>query len=107
MKELENYIELAELPKLSEDQKLLCDNPTALHECKTALYHLRTNKSPGLDGFSVEFYKAFWDDLKQCFLDSINFSASTSVLTKTQYQGVITLIRKPEKIILSRATIDL
>ena len=66
-------------------------------QCKTALYHLRTNKSPGLDGFSVEFYKAFWDDLKQYFLDSINFSASTSVLTKTQYQGLITLIPKPGK----------
>ena len=98
VKELENYIERTELPKLNENQKLLCDNnPITLHECKTALYHLRTNKSPGLDGFSVEFYKAFWDDLKQCFLDSINFSASTSILTKTQYQGVITLIPKPGK----------
>ena len=97
VKELENYIQRAELAKLSEDQKLLCDNPITLHECKTALYHLRTNKSPGFDGFSVEFYKAFWDDPKQCFLDSINLSASTSAFTKTQYQGVITLIPKPEK----------
>ena len=97
VKELENYIKRAELPKLSEDQKLFCDALNTLHECKTALNQLRTNKSSGLDGFYIEFYKAFWDDLKQYFLDSINFSASTSALTKTQYRGVITLIPKPRK----------
>ena len=97
VKELENYIKRAELPKLSKDQKLLCDDTITLHECKTALNKLHTNKSPGLDGVSVEVNKVFCDDLKQCFLDSINFFASTTALTETQFQGVITLIPKPGK----------
>ena len=59
VKELENYIVRVELPKLSEDQKLLRDDPITLRERTTALYQLHTNKSPGLNRFFVEFHKAF------------------------------------------------
>ena len=34
--------------------------------------HLKTSKSPGLDGLTPEFYKYFWPTLKQPFFNMIN-----------------------------------
>ena len=50
-----------------------------------------------MDGYTIEFYKAFWNDIKNCLFDSIAFSFNICKLTDSQYQGVITLI--PNKII--------
>ena len=76
---------------------MVCDAPITHEECKNALNQLHTNKSPGMDGFTVEFYKAFWNDIKNCLFDSIAFSFNICKLTDSQYQGVITLIPKPDK----------
>ena len=32
----------------------------------------KVNKAPGSDGLTSEFYKTFWDDVKNMLLDSIN-----------------------------------
>ena len=49
----------AKLSKITENQKLVCGAPITLEECKNALNQLHTNKFPGMDGFTIEFYKAF------------------------------------------------
>ena len=95
--DLDKYVMKAKLSKLTENQKLVCDAPITLEECKNALNQLHTNKSPGMDGFTIEFYKAFWNDIKNCLFDSIAFSFNICKLTDSQYQGVITLITKPVK----------
>ncbi len=35
-----------------------------IDECTNAVKHLKTNKAPGSDGLTPEFYKTFWDDVK-------------------------------------------
>ncbi len=57
---------------------------------------MKNNKSPGSDGLTVEFYKIFWNDIKQYYIDSINFSLANGTLTEMQKQGVITLIPKKD-----------
>ncbi|CAM2105361.1 unnamed protein product [Caretta caretta] len=37
--------------------------PLTLAEFSEALCHMPTNKSPGMDGLTVEFYRVFWDVL--------------------------------------------
>ena len=76
---------------------MICDAPTTLEECKNALDQLHTNKFPGMNGFTTEFYKAFWNDIKTCLFDTIAFLFKICKLTESQYQGVITLIPKPDK----------
>ena len=71
--------------------------PITLEECKNALNQLHTTKSPGINGFTIEFYKAFWNDIKNCLFGSIAFSFNIFKLTDSQYQEVITLIPKPDK----------
>ena len=58
---------------------------------------MKKNKSPGLDGFPVEFYLTFWLELKGLFLDCIRYTEVTGELSESQNQGVITLIPKPNK----------
>ena len=58
---------------------------------------MKNYKSPGSDGLTVEFYKAFWSYLSPYFIDSINYSFITGSLTTLQKQGLITLIPKEGK----------
>ena len=67
------------------------------NECLKAICQLANNKSPGPDGFSVEFYKCFWDDLKHPFMECLKYSINKDQLCKSQYEGVITLLPKPGK----------
>ena len=55
------------------------------------------NKSPGLDGFTVEFFKFYWIDIGYYILNSLNYGYRTGSLSVTQKQGVITCIPKPNK----------
>ena len=61
------------------------------------LKNMKNNKSPGLDGFTVEFYKFFWIDIGRYVLRSLNYGYRTGSLSITQKQGVITCIPKPNK----------
>ena len=66
-------------------------------EAQTSLKEMNNCKSPGSDGITVEFYKIFWNDLKQYYLDSINYSYAHGSLTELQRQSVITLLPKHNK----------
>ena len=83
--------------KLSQIEKDLCDKALTLKECSESLYELSNNKSPGSDGFTTEFYKFFWTDIKQYISDSFNYSYQTGQLSLDQTQAVLTLLPKPNK----------
>ena len=53
---------------------------------------MKDQKSPGSDGITTEFYKAFWNDLKEYYIKSINFSFQNGELTELQKQSIITLL---------------
>ena len=46
------------------------------------------NFSPGPDGFTIEFFKFFWTDIKYFFLRSFNFSFNVEELSITQKLSV-------------------
>ena len=58
---------------------------------------MRNEKSPGLDGFTVEFIKFFWIDIGVFVLRSINYGYRTGSLSVIQKQGIITCLPKPNK----------
>ncbi|CAM2117703.1 unnamed protein product [Caretta caretta] len=52
-----------ELPTVSEGDRDRLELPLTLAEFLEALCRMPTNKSPGMDGLTVEFYHVFWDVL--------------------------------------------
>ena len=66
-------------------------------ELSHALIRMKNNKSPGSDGFSVEFLKLFWKDIGYFVLRSINYAFSSGELSITQKIGLITCIPKGDK----------
>ena len=58
---------------------------------------MKNSKSPGMDGFTAEFFKFFWVDLGKFILRSVNYAYKNDSLSVTQNQGIITCIPKPNK----------
>ena len=55
---------------------------------------MKNKKSPGSDGITVEFYKLYWNGVKEFYINSINHSFHTGSLNDLQKQSIITLIPK-------------
>ena len=49
-----------DVPKLSDVDKAKLDGPITLKEASEALKNMKSDKSPGSDGFTSEFFKVFW-----------------------------------------------
>ena len=83
--------------KLTEEQKILCEGNITLVELKEVLKNMKHDKSPGIDGIPVEFYKVFWNDLGHFLFRSLKSSFYTNELSITQKRGIITCIPKGNK----------
>ena len=62
---------------------------------------MKNSKSPGLDGFTVEYFKCFCVDIGSFILRSINYGYRNGSLRITQKQGLITCLPKTNKSRLS------
>ena len=68
-----------------------------LPECLNVLKNMSNGKSPGLDGFTSEFYKFFWIDIQEYVIQFLNFAYENSLLSVSQKQGLITCLPKEGK----------
>ena len=68
-----------------------------IDECYKSLQLFESNKSPGNDGLTVEFYRAFWHILGNLMVDSLNYSYDFGELSNSQKEAIITLIEKRDK----------
>ena len=82
---------------LTEVEKQSCDIDITIEECSNGLAELNNNKSPGSDGFTTEFYKFFWPNIKQHVFDSFQYSFNSGILSNNQREAIISLIPKPNK----------
>ena len=86
-----------DIPKVSEDMKADLNIDISEHELCNAIKTTANGKAPGLDGLPIEFYKVFWVDIKEYFINSINHSYEQGQLSISQKQGIISLIPKKDK----------
>ena len=94
---IENDIFTYGLPKLTVEEQNICEGLITEEECLKALKNMKNGKSPGCDGFTVEFYKLFWRNIKTLLIKSINYAFEYGKLSIDQRRGIITLIPKRGK----------
>ena len=86
-----------DFPKLDSREAGLLEGPVSMKEAAQALYELHNDKSPGPDGFTVNFFKFFWKQLGGFLVRSLNSGYAKNLLSRSQRQGIITLIPKGNK----------
>lgn len=59
-----------QLPKLSDDDKENLEGELTIAECRLILKTFNIGKSPGEDGFTVEFYMKFFELLASDLVES-------------------------------------
>ena len=70
--------------QLPEEIASTCEGEITLAECTKALSMMQNNKSPGSDGLTTEFYRAFWDIISTYVVNSFNYAFNTGNLSISQ-----------------------
>ncbi|CAM2117039.1 unnamed protein product [Caretta caretta] len=83
-----------ELPTVSVGDRDRLELPLTLAEFSEALRRMPTNKSPGMDGLTVEFYRAFWDILGPDLVTVWAESLQSGVLPLSCRRAVLALLPK-------------
>ena len=93
--EMGKFLEKYNFPKLNQEEIENLNRPITSMEIETVIRNLPTNKSPGPDGFTAEFYQKFQEELTPILL--FQKIAEEGKLPNTFYEATITLIPKPDK----------
>ena len=81
-------------------QKFPCLNfgdEITLSELSTALKNMKCNKTPGIDGISLQFLKVFWSKMKFFIKNAINTCYKKGTLLTSLWQVIITFFPKDNK----------
>ena len=84
---MDKFLEKHNVPKLYEEQAESPNRPITADEIEAVIKKLLTYKSPGLDSFREEFYKAFKEELTPILTD---YSKKSKTMEDSQ-----TLFMKP------------
>jgi exonuclease III len=83
--------------RLSLDESNQLEGLITLDEITCAIKTMNNNKSPGIDGFSAEFFKFFFVDISAFLLRSVNEAFVRGEMSVNQKRGIITCIPKEGK----------
>ena len=70
LEEMYKFLEKHNLPRLSQEEIENINRPITSTEIETVIKNLPTNKNPGPDGFTGEFYQTTREDLNLSFSNS-------------------------------------
>ena len=94
-RDIDEYLNKTKTNKmLSEEEKEICEGKITLDECDNVIKTMKSNKSPGLDGLTAEFYKQFWPLLKNIVVNAFNESYDLACLPTSMRIAIMTLIFK-------------
>ena len=95
---LDNVVlENLELQQLKNPPERDIGTLLSVKEIGAVLKKMKSNKTPGIDGITVEFLKVFWRQLKFYITDALNCGFLKGRLSITLRQCVITCLPKPNK----------
>ena len=68
LEEMDTFLLKYSFPKLNQKEIENLNRPITSTEIETVIKNLPANKSPGLDGFTAEFYQKFREELTPILL---------------------------------------
>ena len=97
LQEMDKLLERYNLPRLNQEEIENMNRPITSNEIETVIKNIQTNKSPGPDGFTGEFYQTFREELTPILLKLFQKIVEDGTLPNSFYEATITLIPKPDK----------
>ena len=97
LEEMDKFFEKHKLPRQNQEEIENINRPITSTEIETVIKNLPTNKSPGPDGFTGEFYQTFTEELTPILLKLFQNIAEGETLPTSFYEATIILIPKPDK----------
>ena len=94
---MDKYLEKYNLPELNEEEAESLNRPITADEIEAVIKKLPTHKSPGPDGFTGEFYRAFKGELTPILHRLLEKIQEDGRHPNTFYGVNIILIPKPDK----------
>ena len=94
---MNKFLKTWNLPRLNKEENL--NRPITSNEIETVIKILPTNKSPGPDSFTGEFYQTFKEDLIIIFLKIFPKIEKEEMLPKLFDEASITLIPNHTKML--------
>ncbi len=91
------FLDGLNIPKINLEQKENLEQPINLQEVIDSINAMQSSKTPGPDGYPVEFYKAFAHKIAPLLLKMFTNSLENVKLPQTLTEAFITLILKPGK----------
>ena len=97
LEEMDEFLEKYNLSKLNQEETENLNRRITSLEIETVTRNLPTNKGPGPDGFTGEFYQKFREELTPILLKLFQEIAEEGKLPHSVYEATMTLIPKPDK----------
>ena len=97
LEKMDKFLERYNFPGLNQEELENIKRPISSNEIETVIKNLPTNKSPGPDRFTGEFYQTFREELTPILLKLFQKIADEGTLPNSFYEATITLIPKPDK----------
>ena len=97
LEEIDKFLEKHNLPRLNQEEIENINRPITSTEMETVIKNLPTDKSPGPDGFTGEFYKTLREEVTPILLKLFQNIAEGGTLPNSFYEATVALIPRPDK----------
>ena len=92
---MNKFLDTCTFPSLNQEEVKTLNRPITRSEVEAAINSLTTKKSPGLDGFTAEFYQTHKEELVPFLLKLFQTIQKEGILPKSFYDTIIILMPKP------------